>query len=220
MDDNDDDRSKITTWNYCAHANSSEVDGSSASEEEQDELMEDVDDAEGEVDADADGDLEEDNEDNDGEDNDGEDDDSNQQQSGADDGDGNYSSAKPMVVRTSASPRQTSAPLPSPRFRIKPPDDALTASSYDILPTIAAPQSTSINALTATPDMRYVYTGGADGYVREFNWTDTVKGKTLLTVAQRHPFVDSVTKAGVLMSYWENEEPNRTSLLSSCIAEG
>jgi preprotein translocase subunit Sec61beta len=29
----------------------------------------------------------------------------------------------------------------------------------------------------------------------------------MLTVAQRHPFVDSVTKAGVLMSYWENEEP-------------
>ena len=184
--------------------------GSSASEEEQDELMEDVDDGEGELDVDADGDLEEDNDDNEGDDNDNDDDrsDSNQHQSGADDGENNYPSVKPTVVRTSASPRQTSAPLPSPRFRIKPPDDALTASSYDILPTIAAPQSTSINALTATPDMRYVYTGGADGYVREFNWTDTVKGKTLLTVAQRHPFVDSVTKAGVLMSYWENEEPN------------
>jgi transcriptional activator SPT8 len=35
----------------------------------------------------------------------------------------------------------------------------------------------------------------------------TINGKTLLTVAQRHPFVDSVVKAGVLMSYWDNEEP-------------
>ncbi|MCJ1394888.1 Transcription factor spt8 [Xylographa bjoerkii] len=30
----------------------------------------------------------------------------------------------------------------------------------------------------------------------------------MLTIAQRHPFVDSVTKAGVLTSYWENEEPH------------
>ena len=28
----------------------------------------------------------------------------------------------------------------------------------------------------------------------------------MLTVAQRHPFVDSVTKAGVLASYWENSD--------------
>ena len=35
---------------------------------------------------------------------------------------------------------------------------------------------------------------------------DTDNGKLVLTVAQRHPFVDSVTKAGVLLSYWENED--------------
>ena len=28
-----------------------------------------------------------------------------------------------------------------------------------------------------------------------------------MTVAQKHPFVDSVTRAGILLSYWENEEP-------------
>ncbi|EKG15104.1 hypothetical protein MPH_07701 [Macrophomina phaseolina MS6] len=54
--------------------------------------------------------------------------------------------------------------------------------------------------------MRWVFSGGADGYIRKFNWVDTANGKLMLTVAQRHPFVDSVTKAGVLLSYWENEE--------------
>lgn len=88
--------------------------------------------------------------------------------------------------------------------------EAITAKVYDIVPTIAAPHSTSINAVTATPDLRWVFSGGTDGYIRKFGWVETANGKSMLTVAQRHPFVDSVTKAGVLLSYWENEEPQRT----------
>ena len=49
--------------------------------------------------------------------------------------------------------------------------EALTAAVYDIVPTIAAPHSTSINALTATPDLRWVFGGGAAGYIRKFNYT-------------------------------------------------
>ncbi|KAL3493191.1 WD40-repeat-containing domain protein [Aspergillus germanicus] len=82
--------------------------------------------------------------------------------------------------------------------------ECLTASTYDIVPTTAAPHSTSINAITATADMRWVFSGGSDGYVRKFNWVDSMNSKLMLTVAQRHPFVDSVIKAGVLMTYWEN----------------
>lgn len=55
--------------------------------------------------------------------------------------------------------------------------------------------------------MRWVFTGGSDGYIRRFDWFGSINGKVPLTVAQRHPFVDSVTRAGVLLSYWENEEP-------------
>lgn len=88
--------------------------------------------------------------------------------------------------------------LPKPRAEM------LAASTYDIVPTIAAPQSTSINAIAATYDTRWVFSGGSDGYIRRYNWVDSVNGKLMLTVAQRHPFVDSVVKAGVLMSYWEN----------------
>ncbi|RMZ78451.1 hypothetical protein DV737_g3861, partial [Chaetothyriales sp. CBS 132003] len=82
--------------------------------------------------------------------------------------------------------------------------EMLTADSYDIVPTIAAPQSTSVNAICATWDARWVFTGGSDGYIRKFNWVESVNNKLALTVAQRHPFVDSVVKAGVLISYWEN----------------
>lgn len=82
-----------------------------------------------------------------------------------------------------------------------------TAITYDIVPYVAAPQSTSINAFAATPCMRWVFTGGSDGYIRKYDWFSSINGKVPLTVAQKHPFVDSVTRAGVLLSYWENEEP-------------
>ncbi|KOS18785.1 Transcription factor spt8 [Escovopsis weberi] len=72
---------------------------------------------------------------------------------------------------------------------------------------MAAPMSTSINAMAITPDLRYWLTGGSDGYIRKYDGPNTINGRLALTVAQRHPFVDSVTKAGILMSYWENEEP-------------
>jgi len=110
----------------------------------------------------------------------------------------------PEVLLTSPSPPGSSGLDPSiPTWpSVRP--EALTAATYDIVPTIAAPQSTSINAITATADMRWVFSGGTDGYLRKYNWVDTVNGKLMLTVAQKHPFVDSVVKAGVLMTYWEN----------------
>ena len=122
---------------------------------------------------------------------------------------------KPSVLLTSPSPTQDSATpnglsIELPKVR----PDVLTASVYDIVPTIAAPHSTSINSITATPDLRWVFTGGADGYIRKFNWLETANGKSMLTVAQRHPFVDSVTKAGVLMSYWDNTEEPAGNILS------
>ncbi|KAI3391885.1 hypothetical protein diail_6653 [Diaporthe ilicicola] len=95
----------------------------------------------------------------------------------------------------------------TPRFRPKVRPEAITARLYDIVPTMAAPQATSINAIAITPDLRYWLTGGSDGYIRKYDGPGTINGKQLLTVAQRHPFVDSVTKAGILMSYWENLEP-------------
>lgn len=206
--------------------------GSNASSDnEQDELMEeqevdaDVDrDGDGDADGEGDEDEEENDDDNGDEDQDGGDDDDDAPEpriagprrpsipttnTSSDDTPtasqvAPTSHPRPVFTRTSASPRLPSAP-PRMRFEVRP--EALTASSYDIVPTMAAPQSTSINAITATPDMRFWFSGGADCYIRKYDGAATVNGKTLLTVAQRHPFVDSVVKAGVLMSYWDNEEP-------------
>lgn len=106
--------------------------------------------------------------------------------------------------------RKTSSPRPQfPSFlrpTVRP--EYVAARLYDIVPTMAAPQSTSVNAMAITPDLRYWFTGGSDGYIRKYDGPGTINGKLALTVAQRHPFVDSVTKAGILMSYWENEEPS------------
>jgi transcriptional activator SPT8 len=107
-------------------------------------------------------------------------------------------------IKSPKTPQRSSISYPAyAKPAVRP--EALTAVTYDIIPTIAAPQATSINAITATPDMRWVFTGGSDGYIRKFHWPDSVNGKLMLTVAQRHPFVDSVMKAGLLTSYWENE---------------
>ncbi|KAL4941601.1 hypothetical protein BDV06DRAFT_194157 [Aspergillus oleicola] len=111
----------------------------------------------------------------------------------------------PPPVSNNASPDMLSVFHPSVR------SECQTASSYDIVPTTAAPHSTSINAITATADMRWVFSGGSDGFVRKFNWVDSINSKLMLTVAQRHPFVDSVMKAGVVMTYWENMDGNALS---------
>ena len=157
--------------------------------------MRDVDDADAEPDGDLDGDAD-------------------------DDGDAN-SSASPSEASENFNATEQDAPqqtdpaeassargmngdsVPSTTLPVARPE-ALTALTYDILPTVAAPQSTSINAITATWDMQWVFSGGSDGYIRKYNWVDTINGKLMLTVAQRHPFVDSVVKAGLLMAYWEN----------------
>lgn len=192
--------------------------------------MEDADDGDGDIDGDADpdgddgdGDGDDDGDDGDG---DGDDDDANGDNDDEDheepdspsqrprnslaNGDPatpgpSRASNNPTVTLTSPSPRAASQSGGLP-FRPSIRQEALNAPVYDIVPTIAAPHSTSINAVTSTPDMRWVFSGGADGYIRRFNWVDTANGKLALTVAQRHPFVDSVTKAGVLLSYWENED--------------
>jgi len=161
------------------------ADGSS--DNDMDDTMRDADDADAEGDADPESPSN-----------------SSQASEGFNDAGTSSNQQNPEVLLTSPSPPEPSStdPLDSiwPRVR----QEALEASTYDIVPTIAAPQSTSINAIAATADMRWVFSGGSDGYLRKYNWVDTVNSKLMLTVAQKHPFVDSVVKAGVLMHYWEN----------------
>ncbi|KAI1073543.1 WD40 repeat-like protein [Whalleya microplaca] len=173
------------------------------------------------VDGDADEDNENENEDDNDNDNDNEDDNENENENenenDEDDNDNDDEDepqeslqngpSNPVVTRTSATP----GPLPTPKWRPTVRPEYLTAKTYDVVPTMAAPMATSVNAMAITPDLRYWMTGGSDGYIRKYDGPGTINGKTLLTVAQRHPFVDSVTKAGILMSYWENAEPQPPS---------
>ncbi|KAG5439009.1 hypothetical protein PCANB_002340 [Pneumocystis canis] len=91
---------------------------------------------------------------------------------------------------------------------------AIQANAYDIIPTCAAPHSTSINIITATSCIRWIFTGGNDGYIRKYDFFSSMNGKIPLTVAQKHPFVDSVVNAGVLLSYWENKNSQELSTTS------
>ncbi|KAF3031470.1 Transcription factor spt8 [Didymella keratinophila] len=183
--------------------------GASSAEEEDEQEENDAMDVDEDEGGDEDDDADNDDEDAEGADEDDDDQDGEGDGDGDGDGDDDRDDANPRVTRTSPSPQAAAAAASLGNLPFRPPvrQEALSAPVYDMVPTIAAPHSTSINAITATPDMRWVFSGGADGYIRKFNWVDTANGKLALTVAQRHPFVDSVTKAGVLLSYWENEDP-------------
>ncbi|KAJ5134579.1 hypothetical protein N7526_005944 [Penicillium atrosanguineum] len=182
-------------------------DGSSDNENEIDDTMRDADDGDGDIEPDADADADDDPG-------------SPSNASQASEGGGmvsqqNHDGNTPGNADTSMS---ESFSIYHPSVR----PECLTAKTYDIVPTTAAPHSTSINAIAATADMRWVFSGGSDGFVRKFNWADSINSKLMLTVAQRHPFVDSVVKAGVLMTYWENMEANSLSPVYSlaCQSEG
>ncbi|KAK4235343.1 SPT8-like protein [Achaetomium macrosporum] len=185
-----------------------------SSENEQDELMEEADDLEAENDAEEDNDDEEEDQD--------EPDEPEQEPEIEPEAEAEaeaeaepFDDPQPPALDSQAAGQDTTTrlsaapatPLTMSRWRPVLRQEYIDAPLYDIVPTMAAPQATSINAMAITPDLRYWLTGGSDGYIRKHDGMGTINGKQQLTVAQRHPFVDSVVKAGVLMSYWENEEP-------------
>ncbi|CAO3694237.1 unnamed protein product [Umbelopsis ramanniana] len=83
---------------------------------------------------------------------------------------------------------------------------ANTCKSYNIIPVGAAIHPNPIYSIAATRCFRWVLTGSEDGYVRKWDFFASMNGKTMLTQVQRHQLVDSITKAGYLASWWENEE--------------
>ncbi|EQK99456.1 transcription factor SPT8 [Ophiocordyceps sinensis CO18] len=176
-------------------ASSGESERDNERDNERDEACEDGEDGNN------DNEAEEENNDDDDDDDEG---DNEAEGEAAADGRQQTHSDEPARIKTSKPATPAASTIPW-RPTVRP--EALTAKLYDIVPTMAAPQSTSINAMAITPDLRYWITGGTDGYIRKYDGLGTINGKLALTVAQKHPFVDSVHKAGILMSYWENEEP-------------
>jgi transcriptional activator SPT8 len=181
---------------------SASQDGSS--DNELDDALRDAEEENGEPDNDGDGEMDVDADGNAEGDDDAESDSGGSQGSASEDGGEAGSQPNADIAHTNTTEGgSTEEPRGLPMLpSVRP--EVLTAATFDIVPTVAAPQSTSINAIAATADTRWVFSGGSDGYIRRYNWVDSINGKLALTVAQRHPFVDSVVKAGVLMTYWEN----------------
>jgi len=187
----------------------------SGSDNDQDETMRDVDDEDDRADEDMDNDEADENGDDNDDDDADNDEDVDNQSDGAPENDQSRNLQQNGTQDSTAEAAAQSTDTKTAIDYSHPRPEALTAISYDIVPTIAAPQSTSINAICGTADSRWIFTGGSDGYIRQFNWIDSANGKTQLTVAQRHPFVDSVVKAGVVMTYWENYDARRQDVTST-----
>lgn len=95
-------------------------------------------------------------------------------------------------------------------------EKARTATEFDIIPSVAIPYSSQCHVFAFTDGPKWILTGGEDGFIRKYDFIASIEGKLPLTMAQRHNLVDSITKAGVISLYWENEQPvSRLELLKS-----
>lgn len=86
-------------------------------------------------------------------------------------------------------------------------DKAKNAKNLDIVPSVAIPYAAQCHTLAFTAGPKWVLTGGDDGFIRKYDFISSIQGKAPLTMAQKHNLVDTVTKAGIISSYWENEQP-------------
>lgn len=84
---------------------------------------------------------------------------------------------------------------------------AKESTEFDIVPSVSIPYTSQCHAMAFTDGPKWILTGGEDGFIRKYDFMDSVQGKSPLTMAQKHNLVDSVSKAGVICSYWENEQP-------------
>lgn len=86
---------------------------------------------------------------------------------------------------------------------------AKIASTYNIYPTAAIPIQTNVNAISLSKGLQYLFLGGSDGYIRKYDFLNTMDGKLSLTILQKHSLAESIQNAGILVSYWENEVPQK-----------
>ncbi|OBZ86871.1 Transcription factor SPT8 [Choanephora cucurbitarum] len=116
-----------------------------------------------------------------------------------------------MEVEDQSASIQNSPPslenLPETRqLNLKIDPQLLTCKAYDCVPLAAVLHPSPIFSLATTICYRWVLTGSEDGYIRKWDFFASMNGKSSLTQAQRHHYVDSVVHSGILSSWWENEE--------------
>lgn len=115
--------------------------------------------------------------------------------------------SKPEKLRQSESPANPEGPTDNRSIRERLVASMKKATDFDIVPIVAIPYAPQCHALAVSEGPKWVLTGGEDGFIRKYDFTASIAGKAPLTVAQKHNLMDSITKAGVIGSYWENEQP-------------
>lgn len=91
--------------------------------------------------------------------------------------------------------------------------NAKLARSYSIIPSAAIPIQTHVQSIAMSKGLKYLFLGGEDGYIRKYDFLNTIQGRLSLTILQKHSLVESISHAGILCSYWENEVPQYKSAL-------
>ncbi|KAJ2665376.1 Transcription factor spt8 [Coemansia sp. RSA 1200] len=123
--------------------------------------------------------------------------------------------AKPVDIEMDVPPGEITVLTHEAKTRPTAPQKLASCATYDILPTMSFVSGYQIHAVAATASMRWVFTGGEDGYIRKWDMDASAGGKQLLTQGQRHALVDSVSKAGVMASYWDHSDKTEgTEMLS------
>lgn len=155
---------------------------------------------------DAEGSSDDEEEEDDDEEDDDDEDEEEDEDEEAMDVDDNESRADEGSYRRSISPTTYRDKAELRRSRIKPSQDMLEASAYSIEPAAALPHASHIHAMALSADGTALLTGGSDGHIRRYDVYATMNGKNMLTNNIRHGFAEGITKGGILLSYWGNEE--------------
>lgn len=172
---------------------------------------------------DDDGNDEEDGNDEDGEDEDGEDanDDDKEKEQNSQDANDNNGKAQKKDEQNGGSKEGSanqesngleeangaSVPNDAVSIRQRALEGMKKANYLDISPMVACPYANQCHSFAVSEGPKWLLTGGEDGFIRKYDFTASIEGKLPLTVAQKHNLMDSITKAGVIGSYWENEQP-------------
>lgn len=182
--------------------------GATANEEE-----EEPEDEEMENDEDDDEDDEDDDEDDDGEEDEDEDDDEEEDVANADGQSEDKQGTQDVNTSTESSTDQAGNKLSAfdkiHNYYTQLYRSAKLSESYTIYPTAAIPIQTHVHSLAMSKGLKYLFLGGDDGYIRKFDFLNSIEGKLSLTILQKHSLVESISNAGILVSYWENEIPQR-----------
>ncbi|KAJ3235885.1 Transcription factor spt8 [Chytriomyces hyalinus] len=83
---------------------------------------------------------------------------------------------------------------------------AAECAMFDVTPVGLAVHPCPIYSIAATKNMKWMFTGGDDGFIRKYDFMASMNGDALLTAVQKHGLVDSVQRSGVMTSAWELEE--------------